>query len=126
MRHTPEFAPRALAGRKAMLHLHCHHRAVMKPDDELALLDKLGVDAQVAEPGCCGMAGPFGFRRGVPYDVSVSCAGRRLIPAVRAAAEDVLLIADGYSCREQIAQLAGREALHLAEVLAMAQEAHHE
>ena len=72
------------------------------------------------EPGCCGMAGAFGFERGEHYDVSMKIAERALLPAARRAPEDTLLIADGFSCREQIEQTTGRHPLHLAEVLSMA------
>ncbi|HEY6321553.1 MAG TPA: hypothetical protein VJA16_08365, partial [Thermoanaerobaculia bacterium] len=72
------------------------------------------------DAGCCGMAGAFGFERGERYEVSVRCAERALLPAVREAAADTLIIADGFSCREQIAQGAGRSALHLAQVLQLA------
>jgi hypothetical protein len=65
------------------------------------------------------MAGPFGFEES-HYDVSVSAAERALLPAVRTVGEDALVVADGFSCREQISQLEGREALHLAEVLTLA------
>jgi Fe-S oxidoreductase len=69
------------------------------------------------DSGCCGMAGSFGFDRR-KYDVSMKIGERVLLPAVRNADEATLIIADGYSCREQIAQATGRRALHVAEVLA--------
>ena len=84
------------------------------------LLDCLGLDARVLDAGCCGMAGAFGFEHGERYEVSVRCAERALLPAVREAAADPLIVADGFSCREQIAQGAGRSALHLAQVLQLA------
>ncbi len=68
------------------------------------------------DSGCCGLAGNFGFERG-HYEVSVACAERVLLPAVRGANPDTLIVADGFSCRTQIEQLTGRRALHLAEVL---------
>ena len=71
------------------------------------------------DSGCCGMAGSFGFEAG-HYDVSVAVGERVLLPAVRQAADDTLIIADGFSCREQIAGLTGRGALHLAQVIQMA------
>jgi Fe-S oxidoreductase len=111
--------------RKALVHGHCHHKAIMKMDDEEAVLRKLGLDFTVPDSGCCGMAGAFGFER-EHYDVSMACGERVLLPAVRDAAGDTLVIADGFSCREQIAQSTTRRALHLAEVLqfALHQEAH--
>jgi FAD/FMN-containing dehydrogenase/Fe-S oxidoreductase len=106
--------------RKAIVHAHCHHRSVMGFDDEQKLMRDMGLDVNVPEPGCCGMAGSFGFERGDHYALSIACAERSLLPAVRAADDQSLLIVDGFSCREQIAQTTGRQALHLAEVLAMA------
>jgi hypothetical protein len=66
------------------------------------------------------MAGAFGFERGERYEVSMRCAERALLPAVRHAAAETLIVADGFSCREQIAQATGRSALHLAQVLQLA------
>ncbi|MGC2258580.1 MAG: hypothetical protein WA594_09765, partial [Candidatus Sulfotelmatobacter sp.] len=77
------------------------------------------VDFQSPAPGCCGMAGSFGFERD-KYDISIAIGELELMPAVRQAPSDWLIIADGFSCREQIAQGSGRHALHLAEVLQMA------
>jgi FAD/FMN-containing dehydrogenase/Fe-S oxidoreductase len=105
--------------RKALVHVHCHQRAVLGSDADKRLLAALGVDASFPDSACCGMAGPFGFEE-THYEVSVSAAERALLPAVRDAGEDALVVADGFSCREQIGQLEGREALHLAEVLALA------
>jgi Fe-S oxidoreductase len=102
--------------RKALVHAHCHHKSVLKFDDEKALLTRLGLDVDMPESGCCGMAGSFGFEKD-KYEVSVRCGERVLLPAVRDLPSDDLVITDGYSCREQIAQSGGREALHIAEVL---------
>jgi FAD/FMN-containing dehydrogenase/Fe-S oxidoreductase len=104
---------------KAVVHGHCHHRAVMGFNTEHALLTRLGLDLEVLDSGCCGMAGGFGFEA-EHYDLSLKVGQEVLLPAVRRASADTLVIADGFSCREQIAQGAGREALHLAEVLDMA------
>ncbi|HLI51087.1 MAG TPA: FAD-linked oxidase C-terminal domain-containing protein, partial [Thermomicrobiaceae bacterium] len=106
--------------RKALVHGHCHHKAIMGMDAEEAILSKLGLDYQLLDDGCCGMAGAFGFESGDHYDVSVKAGERVLLPAVRAASDDTLIIANGYSCREQIEQLTDRKALHLAQVLRMA------
>jgi Fe-S oxidoreductase len=114
-----EYQPPRLAGRTAVVHGHCHHKALMGMDDEQALLDRLGLRYQLLDSGCCGMAGGFGFERD-HYDVSIKVGERVLLPAVRAAARGALIIADGFSCREQIAQTTDRQALHLAEVLRMA------
>ena len=101
---------------KLLLHGHCHHKAIMKMTDEEELLRKTGADLKTLDAGCCGMAGPFGFEQ-KKYDVSQAIGERVLLPAVRQAAPDTLIISDGFSCREQIQQATGRKALHLAEVL---------
>jgi len=105
--------------RKALVHAHCHHRAVMSFDAEYELLRRLGLEFETLDSGCCGMAGGFGFEA-EHYDISIRVGQRVLLPAVRSASPETLVIADGFSCREQIAQAAGREALHVAEVLEMA------
>jgi FAD/FMN-containing dehydrogenase/Fe-S oxidoreductase len=105
--------------RKAILHGHCHHKSLMKMTAEEAVLRRLGVDFQSPAPGCCGMAGSFGFEPD-KYDISIAIGELELLPAVRQAPSDWLIIADGFSCREQIAQGSPRRALHLAEVLQMA------
>lgn len=104
---------------KAVVHGHCHHTAIMKMTDEEAILSKLGLDYTVLDSGCCGMAGAFGFER-EHYDISIKVGERVLLPAVRSAGSDTLIIADGFSCREQITQLTGRRTLHVAEVIQMA------
>ncbi|HEX2610752.1 MAG TPA: (Fe-S)-binding protein, partial [Gemmatimonadales bacterium] len=106
--------------RKALVHGHCHHKTIMGLTDEEKVLERLGLRFDIPESGCCGMAGAFGFERGDHYDVSVACGERVLLPAVRQASEDTLIVADGFSCREQISQTTEREALHLAQVLRMA------
>jgi Fe-S oxidoreductase len=112
------FSPPRL-DRKALLHGHCHHKSLMKMTAEEAVLRRVGVDFQSPAPGCCGMAGSFGFERD-KYEVSIAIGELELLPAVRQAPTDWLIIADGFSCREQIAQGSHRHALHLAEVLQMA------
>jgi FAD/FMN-containing dehydrogenase/Fe-S oxidoreductase len=112
------YQPPAIA-RRAVLHGHCHHKAVMKMSAEESLLRKAGVDLQPLDAGCCGMAGPFGFSA-EHYAVSQAIGERVLLPAVRQAASDTLIVADGFSCREQIVQATGRRALHLADVLDLA------
>ncbi len=118
-RHAPDFVPGRLE-RRAIVHGHCHHKAVLGFDAEEKLLRKLGLDVEVLDSGCCGMAGAFGFEKGEHYDVSIKCGERVLLPAVRSADRHTLIVADGFSCREQIAQTTRRQALHLAEVLRVA------
>jgi len=113
-----DYQPPKLQG-KAVVHGHCHHKAIMKMHDEEAVLSKLGLDFNVLDSGCCGMAGAFGFEK-EHYDVSIKAGERVLLPAVRKADEDTFIIADGFSCREQIEQTTNRRALHLAQVLQMA------
>jgi Fe-S oxidoreductase/FAD/FMN-containing dehydrogenase len=105
--------------RKAIVHGHCHHKAVLKFDSEQELLRRIGLDFQVLDSGCCGMAGSFGFEA-EKYAVSVKIGERVLLPAVRNADPETLIIADGFSCCQQIEGLAGRKSLHIAEVLQMA------
>jgi len=111
-------APLPHLNRKALLHGHCHHKSIMKMTAEESLLRRIGVDFESPAPGCCGMAGSFGFEH-EKYEVSAAIGELELLPAVRKAPGDWLIIADGFSCREQIAQGTGRHALHLAEVLQM-------
>jgi FAD/FMN-containing dehydrogenase/Fe-S oxidoreductase len=117
--HNSHNAPLPQLNRKALLHGHCHHKSIMKMSAEESLLHRIGIDFQAPAPGCCGMAGSFGFEHD-KYDISQAIGELELLPAVRKAPPDWLIIADGFSCREQIAQGTGRQALHLAEVLQMA------
>ena len=105
--------------KRAVVHGHCHHKSVMTMRTDEAMLRAMNVDYTLLDSGCCGMAGAFGFER-EKYDLSVRIGERVLLPAVRAASDDTLIIASGFSCQEQIAQLSGRTALHLAEVLQLA------
>ncbi|MBI3478590.1 MAG: FAD-binding protein [Acidobacteria bacterium] len=115
---APDF-PLPPLPRKALIHGHCHHKAIMKMTAEEAVLHRMGIDFTAPAPGCCGMAGAFGFEEST-YEVSKSIGELELLPAVRKAPTDWLIVADGFSCREQIAQETDRQALHLAEVLQMA------
>jgi Fe-S oxidoreductase len=104
-----------LAG-QALVHPHCHHRAVLRLDDEVAVLKRLGLDFTVLDAGCCGMAGAFGFNE-EHYPVSLKAGERVLLPAVRQAGADTFFITNGFSCREQVQQTTGRKVWHLAQVL---------
>ena len=107
-----------LSGASVLVHGHCHHKAVFGGSgSEVALLRRAGAQVAPIQAGCCGMAGPFGFEAD-KFDVSKAIAEDRLLPAVEAASPMTLIVADGFSCREQIAQLSTREAMHFAEVLA--------
>jgi Fe-S oxidoreductase len=105
--------------RRALIHGHCHHKAIMKMTAEEAVLHRMGIHFTAPAPGCCGMAGAFGFEK-EKYGISKAIGELELLPAVRQAPTDWLIVADGFSCREQIAQETDRHALHLAEVLQMA------
>jgi FAD/FMN-containing dehydrogenase/Fe-S oxidoreductase len=105
-------------GRRAIVQDHCHHKAVMGVTDEQAILQKAGLDFETPNDGCCGMAGSFGFEES-HYGISMDVGDRKLFPALRAAPADTLLVADGFSCREQIRSATGRLPLHLAQVLRM-------
>jgi FAD/FMN-containing dehydrogenase/Fe-S oxidoreductase len=115
---APDFQPPKLKT-KAVVHGHCHHKSIMKMDAEESVLRKMGVEYEMPETGCCGMAGAFGFERS-HYDISLAVGERVLLPAVRSTPVDALVISDGFSCREQIAQETDRRALHLAEVIELA------
>jgi Fe-S oxidoreductase len=91
----------------------------MKMNDEESLLRKMGSDLQSLDSGCCGMAGPFGFERD-KFALSQAVGERVLLPAVRSAGQDTLIVSDGFSCREQIYQATGRRAVHLAEAMRIA------
>ncbi len=104
------------------MQIHCHQHAVLDAAAELKVLSKAGFEAEPVPAGCCGMAGAFGFEAG-KYEVSMAAAERVLLPAVRAAPEGRLILANGFSCREQIEQGTGRATLHVAEALAAHLEA---
>jgi len=117
------YEPPRLPGRKVLLHGHCHDKAVLKFADEEALLKRMGVELKSLDSGCCGMAGPFGFEQ-AKVTISQALGERVLLPAVRAAEPETIVITDGFSCREQIVQNTNREPLHIAEVLRMAMDNH--
>ncbi len=106
--------------RKVVLHGHCHHKAVMGLDADTGLLEKMGLDVEIPDSGCCGLAGSFGFEKGEKYEVSIAAGERVLLPAVRDADPTTLILTDGFSCRTQIEHNSDRRALHLAEVITLA------
>ena len=117
--HQDRFAlPRV--GARVLFHGHCHQKSVFDTRKDTELLKSLGAQVDAPDTGCCGMAGSFGFEAD-HYDVSMAVGERVLLPAVRDAAADTVIVSDGFSCREQIRQATGREGLHLAEVLRLAQ-----
>lgn len=111
--------------REALIHGHCHQKAVIGMSGEEEIFRKMGVKFRVPDSGCCGMAGSFGFEK-EHYEVSVAVGERVLLPAVREAPKDELIVADGFSCREQIAQTTDRRALHLAQVIQLAMHPDHD
>ena len=115
------YQPPKLEG-KAVVHGHCHQKAIMGMDADEKVLSGLGLDYRIPDSGCCGMAGSFGFEK-EHHDVSIAVGERVLLPAVREADRDTLIVTDGFSCREQIAQTTDRRALHLAQVIQMAMRA---
>jgi FAD/FMN-containing dehydrogenase/Fe-S oxidoreductase len=120
VKHAPHYTPPQLGAKnrdKIIVHGHCHHRATMGMEDEMTLLRATGADVTLLDSGCCGMAGPFGFEKG-KYDISQTLANRVLLPAVRKADSDTIIVSDGFSCCEQITQNTGAQPLHLAQVLA--------
>jgi hypothetical protein len=104
--------------------VHCHHHAVLGWDADRQLLEDAGATIERLDSGCCGLAGNFGFEAG-HLDVSKACAEQVLLPAIRGSSPDDVVLADGFSCRTQIHELdsAGREAIHLSELLARGQHA---
>jgi FAD/FMN-containing dehydrogenase/Fe-S oxidoreductase len=116
--HADEL-PAAAPGQRALVQVHCHQHADLGVEADRNVLAALDVDAEILDSGCCGLAGNFGFEKG-HYDVSMACAERVLLPAVRAADADVAVLADGFSCRTQLRQAGQREPVHLAQLAARA------
>ncbi|MDX2696544.1 FAD-binding and (Fe-S)-binding domain-containing protein [Streptomyces ipomoeae] len=114
-RYAPNWTPPAL-DRPVVGQTHCHQHAILGDAPDRRLRAAAGLTGDLSG-GCCGLAGNFGFEKG-HYDVSVACAEDQLLPSVREAPDDALILADGFSCRTQLEQLAGRRGRHLAEVLA--------
>lgn len=117
-RHATHWTPPRL-DRPVVGQTHCHQHAILGDAPDRRLRTAAGLTGELSG-GCCGLAGNFGFEKG-HYEVSVACAEEQLLPAVRAAGEEPVVLADGFSCRtqlEQLEQLGGRKGRHLAEVLA--------
>ena len=117
---TPGYTPPDLTGHELVVQPHCHHAAVLGWQADAALLARTGATVTTLG-GCCGLAGNFGVEQG-HYEVSVKIAEDQLLPALRGAGPDAIVVADGLSCRIQVADLAGRQALTLAELLALHRE----
>ncbi|MBK3581939.1 (Fe-S)-binding protein, partial [Streptomyces sp. MBT65] len=119
-RHAaPDWTPPRI-DRPATGQTHCHQHAVLGDTADRRLRTAAGLTGELAG-GCCGLAGNFGFEKG-HYEVSTTCAEEQLLPAVREAPNNAVILADGFSCRTQLEQLAGVRGRHLAEVLAEALE----
>jgi Fe-S oxidoreductase len=114
--NRPQWTPPDLSGLDVLAQPHCHQHAVLGFDADQNLLQGAGANL-TALGGCCGLAGNFGVERG-HYDVSVAVAEHTLLPAVRAAEQSTEVLADGFSCRTQLAELSDRRGRHLAELLA--------
>ena len=108
--------------RSAIVHEHCHKKSLLDPTSESHVFEQMHLQHETLQSGCCGMAGAFGFEKD-HYDMSVACGERVLLPKVREAKPETIVVADGFSCREQIAQTTKRQALHPAEVMLMALQA---
>jgi FAD/FMN-containing dehydrogenase/Fe-S oxidoreductase len=118
--NATDFLSPRLAGLRILVHGHCHHKAVFGgAANEIALLRTAGATVEPIQAGCCGMAGPFGFEA-KKFEVSHTIANHDLLPTVCSAAPDTIIVTDGFSCREQIVQLAQRPAFHFAEILSRA------
>jgi FAD/FMN-containing dehydrogenase/Fe-S oxidoreductase len=113
---TPDWTPPSLEGIRVIAQPHCHHHAVMGWEADAKLLKAAGATVKRLG-GCCGLAGNFGVERG-HYEVSVQVAELQLLPALSAAEDGDIFLADGFSCRTQAADLAGRSGVHLVQLLA--------
>ena len=117
---VPDYQPPILQ-RKALVHGHCHHKSELHFEAEVDLLKQAGLECEVPHSGCCGMAGSFGYEAD-HYQTALACGERVLLPSVRQAAKDTLIVTDGFSCREMIRQETDRRAVHFAQVLQMAMQ----
>jgi len=116
---APEFTIPTMHA-EALVHGHCHQKSVLDFSCEKTILDRMGMHYVIPDSGCCGMAGAFGFEKGEHYRVSIACGERVLLPAVRNSSPETLIVANGFSCREQIDQTTNRRAIHMADLLKMA------
>ena len=116
VKFAPDWTPQQIS-ESIIVHGHCHHRATSGMADEMSLLRKTGAEVKLLDSGCCGMAGPFGFEED-KYEISQTLGNRVLLPAVRNATPNTLIVTDGFSCSEQITQNTDARPLHLAELLA--------
>jgi len=116
--HVDDWEPPRLE-RRAVVHGHCHQKAVIGMEHERALYERMGLDFELLDSGCCGLAGSFGFER-EHHDISLRIGEHKLMPMLREASKEAIVIADGFSCRTQIEQMTDRRPLHTAEVLRMA------
>ncbi len=114
-RRAKHYTPPDLTGQHIVVHGHCHEKPFMA--ETVQLLKTGGADVELLDSGCCGMAGPFGFEKD-KYEISAALANRVLLPAVKRSAGETLIVTNGFSCQEQVAQLSSRRAVHLAQVLA--------
>ena len=119
MHKAEHYTPPNRHDQRILVHGHCHQKPRMT--EELELLRASGAQVELLDSGCCGMAGPFGFEK-EKYSISTALANRVLLPAVEAAEKETVIVTNGFSCREQIAQLSDRRAVHLSQVLARADQ----
>jgi FAD/FMN-containing dehydrogenase/Fe-S oxidoreductase len=121
LEHAEDWEPPQL-DRTALLHGHCHQKATGGTGPDKQLLERMGLEVEELDAGCCGMAGGWGYEHG-HYDVSIAAGERVLLPKVRGASHDALIVSDGFSCRSQVEQgNTGRRALHVAQVIALARK----
>jgi Fe-S oxidoreductase len=111
--------------REAIVHRHCHQYAVIGFEAEQELYERMGLDYEVLDSGCCGLAGSWGFEED-KYELSMKIGERRLLPSVRDAGEDAIIMADGFSCKTQVSHGTDRRPLHTAQVIKMALDQDHE
>jgi Fe-S oxidoreductase len=110
------------AARRALLWGHCHQKATGGMDGEQQVLERMGLEVEQVTGGCCGLAGSWGFEQG-KHEISIECGEQALLPAVRSAPGETVIVADGFSCKTQIEQAGtGRRALHTAQVMKLARE----
>jgi Fe-S oxidoreductase len=114
---SSEFSPPDISGRRIVVHGHCHQKTQMTMKHDRKLLEATGASVELLDSGCCGMAGPYGFEHD-KYEISQTLANRVLVPAVRSAGPQDLIVSNGFSCREAIHQNSSRDALHISQVLA--------